>query len=196
MISDLDGKQVWKPGTFIYPVPSVMVSCGNKEGIQNIITVSWTGTICTEPAMNYVSIRKERFSHSLIQESGEFVINLTTEALSYATDFCGVKSGRDCNKFSQLNLTPHLGNLRYAPYIKECPVSIECIVTECLSLGSHDMFMARVLDIIVDEKYMDENGKFHFAKANPICYSHGNYFGIKEKPLGHFGYSVRRNKKK
>ena len=189
-------KQLWKPSTFIYPVPAIMVSCGDMKKEINIITIAWTGTICTNPAMTYISIKKERHSYPLIDASGEFVINLTTEKLAYATDFCGVKSGKDLNKFAALNLTPIRGDFVKAPLIEECPVNIECRVVNKLELGSHDMFLSEVLGIHIDEKYMDSTGKFNLDKANPICYSHGSYYGLKQKSLGHFGFSVKKSKKR
>ncbi len=183
-------KQVWKPGTMIYPSPAVMVSCGDMEN-SNIITIGWTGTICTDPAMTYVSIRPERYSYNLIKESGEFVINLTTRDLAYATDWAGVKSGRDVDKFEALNLTKEKASIVKCPLIKESPVSIECKVTEIKELGTHHMFIAEVVAVNADEKYMDETGKFCLEKANPICYSHGQYFDLGEN-LGRFGFSVKK----
>lgn len=188
-------KVTWKPGTMVYPVPAVMVSCGSSPETHNIITIAWTGTINTSPAMTYISVRKERHSYDLIKESGEFVINLTTEELVKATDFCGVRSGRDFNKFEQMKLTAIEATHVKAPLIKESPVNIECRVTEIKELGSHDMFLAEVLAVHVDEKYIDEKGKFHLDKSKPICYSHGGYFGLGEQ-LGSFGYSVMKKKTK
>lgn len=185
----------WKPGTMVYPVPAVMVSCGSKKEEYNIITIAWTGTICSEPPMTYISVRKERHSYDIIKRNREFVINLTTEPLAFATDFCGVKSGKDLKKFETLNLTPVPSTKIKAPMIEECPVNIECKVTKILQLGSHDMFMAEVVAVNVDDKLMDEKGKFHLDQALPICYSHGEYYGLK-KPLGKFGYSIMKNKTK
>ena len=184
-------KQKWKAGNMVYPLPAVLVSCGDKEGRENLMTAAWTGTICSDPPMVYVSIRKERFSHHMISETGEYVINLTTEALARATDFCGVRSGKDMDKFKEMHLTPVHGELKYAPMIEESPVSIECKVTQVLELGSHDMFMAKVTAVYVDEKYMDEKGTFHLEKAAPLVYSHGQYYGV-GKHLGGFGYAVRK----
>ena len=184
-------KQKWKPGNMVYPLPAVLVSCGDKEGNVNLMTAAWTGTICSDPPMVYVSIRKERHSHHMVKETGEYVINLTTEDLARATDFCGVRSGRDMDKFKEMNLTPVFGELQYAPMIEESPVSIECRVTNVMELGSHDMFMAEVTAVYVDEKYMDEKGTFHLEKSNPLVYSHGQYYGI-GKHLGGFGYAVRK----
>lgn len=183
-------KVVWKPGTMLYPLPAVMVSCGNNENI-NIITVAWTGTVCTNPAMVYVSIRPERYSHGIIENTREFVINLVTEDTARACDFCGVKSGRDVNKFKETGLTPIKANIVKCPLIKESPVNIECRVERIISLGSHDMFLAKVVSVSADEEYMDEKGKFHLEWSRPISYSHGQYCGLK-KPLGRFGYSVKK----
>jgi len=183
----------WKPGTMIYPLPAVMVSCGSGPSSYNILTVAWTGTVCTAPAMTYISIRKERHSYNIIKDTGEFVINLTTEKLAFATDFCGVRSGRDMDKFSHLGLTPLPASIIKAPLIKESPVNIECRVTQIIELGSHDMFLAEVLAVNVDEEYIDESGKFRLDAAKPICYSHGSYYGL-AKELGTFGYSVMKPK--
>ncbi len=184
------GKDIWKPGTVIYPVPAVMVSCGTMEE-KNIITVAWTGTINSDPAMTYVSIRPSRHSYEMIKERGEFVINLVTERLAYACDFCGVKSGRDIDKFAELKLTAKKGEKVDAPIIYESPVNIECKVKQILPLGTHDMFLAEVVSVQVSDQYLDETGKFHFDRAKPICYSHGAYYAL-GKPLGTFGYSVRK----
>lgn len=188
-------KVTWKPGTMIYPVPAAMITCGSEPENYNIITIAWTGTINTAPAMTYISVRKERHSYKLIKESSEFVINLTTEALVHPTDFCGVRSGRDVNKFEVTGLTPEPATHVKAPLIKESPVNIECRVTQIIELGSHDMFMAEVLAVHADEAYFDEKGKFHLDKSRPICYSHGAYFGLGEQ-LGTFGYSVMKKKTK
>ena len=186
-------KAIWKPGTMLYPAPAVMVSCGDKPENYNIITVAWTGTICSEPAMAYVSIRPTRHSHAIIEETGEFVINLATKKLAFAVDYCGVRSGRDVNKFKRLKLTPVKGEQVSAPLIKESPVNIECRVIERKRLGSHDMFMAKVLCIHADKQYIDKKGAFNFQAAEPICYSHGKYY-LLGKELGHFGFSVRKKK--
>lgn len=187
-------KQVWKPGNMVYPLPAVLVSVRDLEGNDNLITVAWTGTICSNPPMVYISVRKERFSHHMLKETGEFVINLTTEHLAYATDYCGVKSGRDVDKFEVLNLHKEQATKVNVPLLKESPVNIECKVTQVLELGSHDMFLAEVVAVNVDEAYMDEKGKFDLAKASPLVYSHGEYYGI-GKDLGHFGYSIRKTAK-
>lgn len=184
-------KQKWKAGNMVYPLPAVLVSCADKDKNTNLMTAAWTGTICSDPPMVYVSIRKERYSHHMIKETGEYVINLTTEALAWATDFCGVRSGRDMDKFKEMNLTPEYGELEYAPMVKESPVSIECRVTNVVELGSHDMFMAKVVAVHVDEKYIDDKGTFHLEQANPLVYSHGQYYGV-GKHMGGFGYAVRK----
>lgn len=187
------GKAVWKPGTVLYPVPVVMVSCGTEEK-GNIITVAWTGTINSDPAMTYVSIRPSRHSFELIQNSGEFVINLVNKDLAYACDFCGVKSGRDMDKFKELNLTAKKGEKVDTPIIYESPVNIECKVKEIIPLGTHHMFLAEVVSVSVSDEYLDETGKFHFNDTEPVCYSHGAYFTL-GKQLGTFGYSIKKPKK-
>ncbi|MFA4859028.1 MAG: flavin reductase family protein [Candidatus Margulisiibacteriota bacterium] len=186
-------KIIWKPGTFIYPVPVVLVSCGDKPENYNLITIAWTGTICSEPAMTYVSIRPSRHSHPIISRTGEFVINLTTKGLARAVDYAGVKSGKDINKFAKLKLTPAKAQKVSAPLVKESPVNIECRVTEIKKLGTHDMFIAKVLCIHADKKYIDTKGAFNFQATEPICYSHGKYYALGEY-LGHFGYSVKQQK--
>lgn len=186
------GKQVWKPGNMLYPLPAVMVSVGDKKGETNIITVAWTGTICSSPAMLYVSVRPERYSHHMIQDTGEFVVNLTTEELVRATDYCGVRSGKDVDKWKETGLTRGKAEkLSYAPVIAESPVNLECRVTEVKKLGSHDMFLAEVVAVQVDEKYLDENGKFCLNETGLMAYSHGEYLSLGEK-LGTFGYSVKK----
>lgn len=187
-------KQEWKPGNMLYPVPAVMVTAADKKGQHNIITVAWTGTVCTNPPMVYISVRPERYSYHMIAETGEFVINLTTRKLAYATDYCGVKSGREVDKYAFLKLTKQKASKVTPPLIGESPVNIECKVTECIKLGSHHMFLAEVVAVHVSETYMDENGKFHLEQAEPIVYSHGAYYGL-EDILGTFGYSVRKKKK-
>ena len=185
-------KVQWKAGTFIYPIPAVMVSCGTMEK-SNIITVAWTGIINTNPAMCYISVRPERHSYNIIKENGEFVINLTTEKLAYATDWCGVKSGKDVDKFKEMKLTKESAYLVKAPLIKESPVSIECQVVDIKELGSHSMFIANVLSIDPDDKYIDEKGEFDISKCNLIAYANGGYYGLGEKK-GKFGYSVQKKK--
>lgn len=187
------GKQIWNPGTILYPVPAVMVSCGNINGEKNIITIAWTGTINTNPPMTYISVRPERHSYNIIKETGEFVINVTTEKLAYATDFCGVRSGKDIDKFKEMNLTPEKSTVVKCPIIKESPINIECKVKDIIPLGSHHMFMAEIVSVFADEKYMDETGRFNFEDSRPICYSHGEYYGL-GKYIGKFGYSVKKNK--
>lgn len=190
------GKQIWKPGNSIYPLPAVMVSCGRVEDKNaNIITASWTGSINTNPPKAYVSIRKERFSYDLIKKYGDFVINITTKDLVEATDFCGVRSGRDYNKFKKCNLTPLKSQVVGCPSIDESPINVECKVFDVIELGSHDMFLADIVSVTVDDKYFDENNKFKLNDAKPICYSHGGYYTIEEF-LGGFGFSVKKEKKK
>jgi len=186
-------KVQWKAGTFIYPIPAVMVSCGTMEK-SNIITVAWTGILNTNPAMCYISVRPERYSHDIIKENGEFVINLTTEKLARATDWCGVRSGRDYDKFKEMKLTKEKGNFVKAPLIKESPVSVECRVKEIIPLGSHDMFVAEVLSIDADEKYIDEKGAFDISKCNLMAYANGGYYPLGKK-IGKFGFSVQKKKK-
>ena len=185
-------KQIWKPSVILNPVPVVMVTSSDGKN-DNVFTVAWTGTICSDPAMTYISVRKERFSYDIIKNSGEFCINLVTDKLVYATDYCGVKSGRKEDKFKVMKLTKEKANEIHAPLIKECPVNIECKVTEIKELGSHDMFLAKVVSVNVDEKYIDEKGKFDLGKSNLIAYSHGEYFSLGEK-LGKFGFSVKKSK--
>ena len=186
-------KQSWKPGNMLYPLPVVMVSAADKEGRDDIITVAWAGTVCTNPPMVSISIRPERYSYHMIRETGEFVINLTTEELAFATDYCGVKSGRDVDKFKETGLTREKAEKVKAPMIAEAPVSIECKVKEIRELGSHHMFIAQVAAVHADEKYMDEKNRFDLNRARPIVYSHGEYLGTGKK-LGTFGYSVKKAK--
>ena len=183
----------WKPGNMVYPLPAVMVSCADKDGNSNIITVAWTGTVCTNPPMAYISVRPERHSYKMIRETGEFVINLTTKDLAFATDFCGVRSGKDVDKFFEMKLTKESASVVSAPMIGESPVNIECRVTEVKELGSHHMFLADVVAVHVDDKYMNENQKFELGKAKPLAYSHGEYYDLGEL-LGTFGYSVKKKK--
>jgi len=188
------GKQTWKPGNMLYPLPTVMVSVADKEGKSNIITVAWTGTVCTNPPMVYISVRPERHSYHMIEETGEFVINLTTEDLAYATDYCGVKSGREVDKFKEMHLTPETAEMVEAPMIKESPVNIECKVVKKEELGSHHMFLAEVVSVHVDEKYLDEKNRFALEKTELISYVHGEYYSL-GKLLGNFGYSIRKPEK-
>ncbi|MFW5631619.1 MAG: flavin reductase family protein [Acetivibrio ethanolgignens] len=187
-------KELWKPGHMLYPLPAIMVSCQEKGKKPNIITVAWTGTVCTNPPMVYVSIRPERYSYDIIKKSGEFVVNLTTRELARATDFCGVRSGREVDKFAEMRLTPSESETVLAPGILESPVNIECRVREIQELGSHHMFLAEVTGVRVDKQYMDEKGRFDLSLANPLIYSHGEYFDAGER-LGKFGYSVQKPKK-
>ncbi len=189
------GKVSWKPGTMVYPLPAVMVSCGTEEKGYNIITVSWTGTICTDPAMCYISVRPGRYSYDIIKDNGEFVINLTTRKLAYAADWCGVRSGADHDKFREMSLTPIPGTTVKAPLIAESPLNIECRVKEIVELGSHHMFISEVIAVNVDEELIDEkSGVYRLDKANLISYSHGKYYDL-GKYLGHFGFSVKKGEK-
>ena len=185
-------KKKWKAGTFEYPIPAVMVSCGDMEK-SNIITVAWTGIINTNPAMVYISVRQSRYSYNIIKENMEFVINLTTEKLANATDWCGVKSGANVDKFKEMKLTKEKANMVKAPLIKESPVSIECKVKKIVPLGSHDMFIAEVLCIDADDKYIDDNGAFDISKCKLIAYANGGYYSLGKK-IGKFGYSVQKKK--
>ena len=187
-------KETWKPGNMLYPLPAVMVSVTDGQGNDNIITVAWTGTICTNPPMVYISVRPSRYSYEMLKKTGEFVINLTTEELAFATDYCGVRSGRDVDKFKEAHLTKEPAQFVKAPMIKESPVSIECRVTEVKELGSQHMFLAEVLAVHAQQEYIDKNNKFQLNKAKPIVYSHGEYLGT-GKSLGTFGYSVKKRKK-
>ena len=187
-------KEIWRPGNMLYPLPSVLVTVADDEGNDNVLTVAWTGTVCSDPAMVYVSVRPSRYSHHMIKETGEFVINLTTEELAAATDYCGVRSGRDVDKFKEMKLTKEKADFVKVPMIAESPVSIECKVRQVLELGSHHMFLADVLAVHADPQYMDEKKKFHLNDAKPLVYSHGEYLGIGKK-LGTFGYSVKKKKK-
>lgn len=184
-------KESWKPGNMLFPLPVVMVSSQREGEKPNIITVAWAGTICSEPAMLSVSIRKERHSYGIIKETGEFVVNLVTKPLVFATDYCGVKSGRDIDKFKEMKLTPQPSEIIKAPGILESPVNLECRVTEVKPLGSHDMFMAEIVNVSVDKEYTDEAGKFHLNDTGLVTYSHGEYFLLGEK-IGKFGYSVKK----
>lgn len=187
-------KQVWKAGNMLYPLPAVMVSTADKSGNTNILTIAWTGTVCTNPPMAYISVRPERYSYHMIEESGEFVINLTTEKLARAADFCGVRSGREVDKWEECGLTPGTAHsLKYAPCIEESPVNIECRVVKTKKLGSHHMFLAEVMAVRIDDSYMDERGKFELNRTGLLAYSHGEYLGLGKK-LGTFGYSVRKKK--
>lgn len=189
-------KQSWKPGTMIYPLPAVLVSCGETDGEHNLFTVAWTGTVCTNPPMCYISVRPERHSYEIIKRTGEFVINLTNSRLSRATDWCGVRSGRDYDKFAEMGLTAEAAAVVKAPVVAESPVAIECRVKQIIPLGSHDMFLADVVNVLVDEEYINpETGKLELERADMITYSHGEYFRLGEA-IGHFGWSVRKKKRK
>lgn len=184
-------KVMWKPGNMVYPVPAVMVTVCDKAGKSNIITIAWTGTVCTNPPVVYISVRPERHSYGALKETGEFVINLTTEALAHATDYCGVRSGRDTDKWKDTGLTAVPASKVGVPLIAESPVNIECRVTEIKPLGSHHMILAEVVAVQADEAYLNDKGKFELQKASPIVYSHGEYYGL-SKLLGTFGYSVKK----
>lgn len=188
-------KQIWKPGNMLYPLPAVMVSVADKEGNPNIITVAWAGTVCTNPPMVSISVRPERYSYHMIDETGEFVINLTTEKLTYATDYCGVRSGKDVDKFKELHLTLEKAEYVSAPLIAESPVNIECKVVKKETPGSHHIFLAEVKAVHVDDAYMDQKGRFALEKTDPIVYVHGQYYSL-GKLLGTFGYSVKKPTKK
>lgn len=189
------GKITWKPGTMIYPLPAVMVSCGDSAENYNIMTVAWTGTICTNPPMCYISIRPERLSHGLISRTREFAINLTNADLAYATDWCGVKSGREVNKFEAMRLTPLKAENIKAPLIAESPVNIECRVKDILPLGSHDMFIAEIVAVHADDQYFDpQTGVFNLSQAHLISYSHGKYYVLGNE-IGKFGFSVKKRKR-
>jgi flavin reductase (DIM6/NTAB) family NADH-FMN oxidoreductase RutF len=190
----LGKKQAWKPGNMLYPLPAVLVTVADSKGRDNIITVAWTGTVCTNPPMVYISVRPERHSYHMIEETGEFAINLTTESLLRAVDYCGVKSGRDVDKFKEMHLTRQRASEISAPLLGESPVNIECRVRECKKLGSHHMFLADVLCVHVSEEYMDKRGKFSLEQAKPIAYSHGSYFRL-GAALGTFGYSIQKKRK-
>ena len=189
-------KQNWKPGTVLYPLPAVLVSCGATPEEYNMLTVAWTGTVCTTPPMCYISVRPERHSYAVIRRTGEFVINLTTRSMARATDWCGVRSGRDFDKFRETGLTPVPAERVAAPLIAEAPVSIECRVRQVLPLGTHDMFLAEVVNVQADEAYIDPaTGRFCLERAEPIVSSHGEYFALGDA-LGRFGWSVRRKRRK
>ena len=186
-------RTIWKSGTFIYPLPAVFVTSGDMKN-SNIMTVAWTGIINTNPAMCYISVRPERFSYNMIKESGEFVINLTNKKLAFATDWCGVRSGSKYDKFKEMKLTKEKAKNVKCPIIKESPVAIECKVKEIKELGSHHMFVAEILSIDADDKYIDENGAFDISKCDLITYANGGYYSLSKK-VGKFGYSVQKRKK-
>ena len=188
-------KQYWRPGNMLYPVPAVMVSCQRPGEKPNIITIAWAGTVCSSPAMVSISVRKERYSYDILKETGEFVINLVTEQLVKAADYCGVRSGRDVDKFKEMRLEKAEAEKIHAPMILNSPVNIECKVTECKELGSHHMFLATVEAVHIDEDYLNEKGKFCLNDTGLVTYSHGEYFLLGKK-VGSFGYSVQKKKKK
>lgn len=189
-------KQNWKPGTMIYPLPAVLVSCGAVPEEYNLFTVAWTGTICTNPPMCYISVRPERHSYGILRERMEFVINLTTEQLAFATDWCGVRSGKDYHKFEEMHLTPGKAEVVKAPTVEEAPVCIECRVKDIVPLGSHDMFIAEVVNVQAEDCFLNpETGKFELEQARPLVYAHGAYYGLGKK-IGKFGWSVERKRRR
>ena len=188
-------KEMWKPGNMLYPVPPVLVTCHNKKGESNMLTVAWAGTICSTPAMLSISVRKERYSHAMLMETGEFVVNLPTEDLVWETDEAGVRSGRDLNKWESLHLHQEEGKILSVPMISECPVNMECKVKQVLELGSHDLFLAEIVAVHVDSALLDEKKRLQLEKAKLLAYSHGQYFGL-GNVLGSFGFSVRKGAKK
>lgn len=187
-------KQTWRAGNMLYPVPAVMVSVARPDEKPNIITVAWAGTVCSDPVMLSISVRRERYSHAILCETKEFVVNLVNEPLVQACDYCGVRSGRDVDKFAQMKLTPVAVEGVSVPAIAESPLSLACQVTQVIPLGSHDLFLAKVVSVTVDEQYLDEKGTFHLNDAGLVAYSHGTYFRLGEA-LGTFGCSVRKKKK-
>jgi flavin reductase (DIM6/NTAB) family NADH-FMN oxidoreductase RutF len=189
-------KQEWKPGTMIYPLPALMISCGAEPAEYNILTVSWAGTLCSNPPLCYISVRPERYSYPILTRNMEYVINLTTRDMAYAADWCGVVSGKDHRKFEELKLTPGKSSAVRAPLIEESPLCIECRAREVLSLGSHDMFISEVLNVKADDRYIDPvTGAFDMQRAGLLVYAHGNYYGLGEL-IGHFGWSVKKNDKR
>lgn len=186
-------KQVWKPGALLAPVPPALVSCSHG-GVDNLITIGWTGILNTEPAKTYISVRPERFSYDLIRESGEFVINLPTSHIIRSIDFCGVRSGKNVDKFKECKLTKEKASIVKCPLVSESPVNLECKVTDIIPLGTHHMFMADIVAVNVDERYIDEKGKFHIEKCALAAYAHGQYFALGKK-IGSFGYSVKKKPK-
>lgn len=189
-------KVTWKPGTMLFPLPVVMVTCGDRESISNIITIAWTGIVCTNPPMCYISVRPERFSYPLLEKYGEFGVNLTTKDLAFATDWCGIHSGKDVDKFKEMQLTPFAGTLIKAPLIAESPVNLECKITEIKPLGSHHMFLAEIILVHASQCHVSTKTEaFHLDRANPICYSHGKYFQTGQF-IGNFGFSVKKKRKK
>ena len=188
-------RQNWRASNMLYPVPAVLVGCRDEEGRDNLMTAAWAGTVCSDPVMVSVSIRKERFSHDIIENTGEFTISLTTTGLARAADYCGVRSGRDVDKFKEMKLTRLESAQIRAPGVAESPVVLECRVKQIARLGSHDMFVAEVVNVSVDERFLDGKGRWELEKADLIAYSHGEYFALGKK-IGRFGYSVRKRPKK
>ncbi len=187
-------KRTFRPGTMIYPLPAALISCGKTEDEYNIFTVAWIGTICSDPAMCYISVRPSRHSYDIIKRNEEFVINLTNEDLAFATDWCGVRSGKDYNKFKEMKLTPLKTSVIDSVLIEESPLSIECKVKQIIPLGSHDMFIAEVVNVLADEKYIDkETDAFNLSEAKLIAYNHGGYYKLGEK-IGKFGWTVQKKK--
>ena len=186
-------KEIWKPGNMLYPVPVVMVTVSDGMGNDDIVTIAWTGTINSDPAMVSISVRKSRYSHELLEKNGEFAINLVSKDLTFAMDYCGVKSGRDVDKFSEMGLHKVKASTINVPLIEESPVCLECKVKQIIELGSHDMFLAEVTAVQVDDKYLNENGSFDMNAADLVAYSHGQYFTLGEN-IGKFGYSVQKKK--
>lgn len=184
-------KEIWRPGNMLYPTPAVMVSCMREGEKPNIVTVAWAGTICSDPAMLSISVRKERYSYDILKTTGEFVVNLTSKKLARAADWCGVRSGREYDKFKEMNLTPLESQKISAPGIAESPVNIECKVKQSIDLGSHTIFIAEVMCVTVDDKLLDDKGRLDLGKAKLVAYSHGEYFMLGEK-VGKFGYSVAK----
>lgn len=185
-------KKVWKPGTMLYPLPAVIVSCGKDIDHSNLVTVAWTGIVCSDPAMTYISLRPERHSYAMVQENMEFTINLTTAAMARQTDWIGVRSGREFNKWQQTGLTPHAGVAVSCPYIEESPLSLECRVKTAMPLGSHTMFLAEIVDVLADERFFDpQTNAFHLDDADLMAYIHGHYYNI-GSPIGRFGFSVKK----
>ena len=188
-------KQIWKPSTLLNPVPVVLVTCSDEQGNSNVFTVAWAGTINSKPPMLSISVRKSRYSYQMIKETGEFIVNLVTENLAFAADYCGVKSGKDINKFMEAKLDIGKASVVKAPIINNSPVNLECKVEKIIEFGSHDMFIARVVACQVDDELVDEQGKLNLEKAKLICYSHGEYWSL-SKSLGYFGYSVTKKAKR
>lgn len=186
------GKVNWRPGTMIYPLPAVLVTCGDEPSNWNMLTVAWTGTICSDPAMCYISVRPERHSYPLLTRCMEFTINLTTVEMARATDWAGVRSGRDYDKWKETGLTPLAGETVASPTIEESPLSIECKVKEIMHLGTHDMFIAEVINVRADDRFLDPvTGAFSFEKANLLAYEHGFYRQLGQS-IGKFGFSVKK----